>query len=119
MLEQQGLHFRPPSVLRDQSGPVLSPLHLEENIKRAARPRQDVEVSQPQASLELSQHAGSNAPLPEPLQMLLGHAEEASSGSPAHGLPGELCRVRSVLAEKLGTYTATRLASCRTGALER
>ena len=58
------------------------------------------------------------APLPEPLQMLLGHAEEASSGSLGHSLPGELCGVLSVLAKELGTDTATRLASCKTEALE-
>jgi hypothetical protein len=85
---------------------------------RAAGTRQDVDVSQPQVSRELSQHAGSSAPLPEPLQMLIGHAEEASSGSLGHSLPGALCRVLSVLAEGLDADTATCLASCKTGALE-
>ena len=118
MLEEQTPHSRPPSVLRDQSGAVLSPLHLEQNRMRAAGTRQDMDVSQPQVSLKLSHHAGSSAPLPEPLQMLIGHAEEASRGSPIHNLPGELCRVLSVLAEGLGADTATCLASCKPVALE-
>ena len=87
-------------------------------MMRAAGTRQEMDVSQPPASLKLGQHAGSNAPLPEPLQMLLGHAEEASSDSPAHDLPGELCRDKSVLAKRLGTNAATCPAACKTCALK-
>ena len=119
MLKQQGSNSRPPSLLRDQSGAVSTLLHLEQSMMRAAGTRQEMDVSQPQAFLELGQHAGSSAPVPEPLQMLLGYAEEASSDSPAHDLPGELSRVKSVLATKLGTDAATCPTSCKTGALEK
>ena len=87
-------------------------------MMRAAGTRQKMDVSQPQASLELGQHAGSSGPVPEPLQMLLGYAEEASSDSPAHDLPGELCRDGSVLAKRLGPNAATCPALCKTGALK-
>ena len=50
--------------------------------------------------------------------MLLGHAEEANSNSPAHDLPGELCRDRSVLAKRLDTNAATCPAACKTCALK-